>query len=140
MNGNWNFGNADGSTGGIIVNHGLLQAAEGGTISLFGGAVVNTGTIIANYGSVNLAAGEQVTIDFDGDGLIQFAVDGAVLDNALGLDAAVSNSGTVRADSGRVLLSAASANDVFAQVVNNSGVVAANGVATDGGRVFLTGS
>ncbi|MBW3567744.1 MAG: filamentous hemagglutinin N-terminal domain-containing protein, partial [Proteobacteria bacterium] len=140
MNGDWTFANADGSTGGLIVNHGLLQAAEGGSVSLFGGGIRNTGTILANYGSINLAAGEQVTIDFDGDGLIQFAVDGELLENAYGLDAAVSNSGTLQADSGRVLLSAASANNVFAQVVNNEGVIQANGVTTDGGRVFLTGS
>src|SRR5690606_21030280 len=126
MNDNWTFRNADGSSGGVIVNHGLLQAVEGGSISLFGGGVLNTGTIIADYGTVNLAAGERVTIDFDGDGLINFAVDGDVLENAFGRDAAVANEGEIRAQSGRVLLSASAANDVFAQVVNNSGVIAAN--------------
>src|SRR5690606_22149724 len=68
------------------------------------------------------------------------AVDGELLENAWGLDAAVANEGSIRAESGRVLLSAASANDVFAQVVNNSGVIDASGVVHDGGRVFLTGT
>lgn len=134
------FTNSDGSAGGLIVNHGLLQAAQGGSISLFGGGVENTGTIIANYGNINLAAGEQVTVDFDGDGLINFAVDGEVLENAYGLESAVSNSGTLQATSGRVLLSASAANDVFARVVNNDGVIQASGVTTDGGRVYLTGT
>ncbi|HEX7046769.1 MAG TPA: filamentous hemagglutinin N-terminal domain-containing protein, partial [Gammaproteobacteria bacterium] len=140
MAGDLRFENANGAMGGLVVNHGLLQAATGGSVSLFGGGVLNTGVIVANYGTVNLAAGEQVTIDFDGDGLINFAVDGELLENAYGIDAAVANEGSIRADSGRVLLSANAANNVFAQVVNNSGVIAAKGIATDGGRVFLTGS
>ncbi|HEX7030587.1 MAG TPA: filamentous hemagglutinin N-terminal domain-containing protein, partial [Gammaproteobacteria bacterium] len=140
MAGDWTFENAGSATGGLVINHGLLQAAEGGSVSLFGGAVQNTGAIVADFGTINLAAGKQVTIDFDGDGLIQFAVDGELIENAHGLTSAVSNSGSLQAESGRILMSASAANDVFAQVVNNSGIVSASGVVADGGRVFLTGT
>lgn len=140
MAGDWNFSALPNGPNGIIVNHGLLAAANGGSINLFGGGVVNDGLIIANYGQVNLAAGSTATIDFDGDGLIRFAVDGEVLENAAGLQAAVSNSGTIQAESGAVLLQANVAQDVFAQAVNNSGVIQASGVVSDGGRVFLVGT
>src|SRR5690606_25722776 len=140
MDGDWNFSTLPGGPNGVIVNHGLLAAANGGSINLFRGGVVNDGRIIANYGQVNLAASNTATIDFDGDGLIRFAVDGEVLDNAAGLQAAVSNSGTIQAESGAVLLQADVAQDVFAQAVNNSGVIQASGVTHDGGRVFLVGT
>jgi len=79
MNGTLNFSAASGQNGGYIINHGLLQAANGGSINLIGSSVFNDGVIIANLGQVNLAAGSAVTVDFDGDGLMQFKVNGAVL-------------------------------------------------------------
>ncbi|HLU62127.1 MAG TPA: filamentous hemagglutinin N-terminal domain-containing protein, partial [Gammaproteobacteria bacterium] len=135
---NWVFGNAGGATGGLVLNQGLLEAAS--DISLFGGAVENTGSIVvAELGRVNLAAGSQVTVDFDGDGLLQFAVSGAVAENLDARAAAVANAGSISAPGGQVLLSAEVANDVFAQVVNNQGVIAAGDVVTENGRVFLVG-
>ncbi|MDX1454276.1 MAG: filamentous hemagglutinin N-terminal domain-containing protein [Gammaproteobacteria bacterium] len=139
LSGDWQFNNTDGSVGGLIINHGLLQAANGGSINLFGGGVVNDGAILADFGTVNIGVGEQVTIDFDGDGLIQFAVDGEVLENAYGLDSAIANSGEIAARGGSILLSASAARDVFSQVVNNEGVIAAQGVEDVEGRVYLVG-
>ncbi|RKZ13503.1 filamentous hemagglutinin, partial [bacterium] len=78
MAGRLDFNGVDG-TGGMVVNQGILQAATGGSISLVGKAVINEGVILATAGQVNLVAGKQVTIDFDGDGLMQFAVDREVL-------------------------------------------------------------
>ena len=74
MNGKLNFNGVDG-TDGIIVNQGVLKAATGGSINLIGKAVINEGVILATAGQVNMVAGKQVTIDLDGDGLMQFAVD-----------------------------------------------------------------
>ena len=99
MNGKLNFYGVDGSDG-IVVNQGILQAATGGSITLVGKAVSNEGFILATAGQVNMVAGQQITIDFDGDGLMQFAVDKEVLTNAQSLDAAVSNSGEIQADGG----------------------------------------
>lgn len=79
MNGNYKFKAAPGTEGGMIVNQGVLQAATGGSISLIGGAVKNEGVILAHAGQVNLVAGNQVTMDFDGDGLMQFSIDKEVL-------------------------------------------------------------
>src|SRR5688572_29591550 len=138
MSGNFRF--QSNGTDGVIVNRGLLRASTGGSISLAGGSVQNEGVIIADYGHVNLAAGRRAVIDFDGDGLIKFEVSDSVLTNASGQNAAVGNSGVVQAEGGQVVMSATTAQDIFAMAVNNEGVIAARGVNRDGGRVFLTGS
>ena len=91
MNGNHTFVNPNGSEGGLVVNQGTIQAATGGSVSLIGGAVKNEGTIIATAGQVNLVAGKKVTMDFDGDGLIQYTVDEEILQNVHDLEDAVSN-------------------------------------------------
>ena len=74
-------------------------------MTLLGGSVANEGTIVAELGHVTLAAGRTAIVDFAGDGLIHFAVDGEVLANN-GQDDAVSNSGEIRAAGGQVLLTA----------------------------------
>ncbi|RME34878.1 MAG: filamentous hemagglutinin N-terminal domain-containing protein, partial [Gammaproteobacteria bacterium] len=126
-------------TDGIVVNQGLLQAATGGSVSLLGKAVRNEGVIIANAGKVNLLAGDRLTLDFDGDGLLRFAVDRSVMDNARSLDAAVSNSGEITADGGQVLLSGHAAQEVFTHTINNSGVIRAARIDRSGGKVRLVG-
>jgi len=138
MNGKLNFNGIDG-TDGIVVNQGILQAATGGSINLIGKAVSNEGFILATAGQVNMVAGQQVTIDFDGDGLMQFAVDKEVLTNAQSLDAAVSNSGEISADGGSVLLKGSAAKDVFSNVVNNEGIIKAGRIENKGGTIRLVG-
>ena len=117
MNGNYNFQIPLDSEGGMVVNQGIMSAATGGSINLVGEAVSNEGLIYANAGSVNLIAGKKVTMDFDGDGLIQFAIDESVLENVHDLDAAVSNTGEITAEGGAVLLQGSAAKDIFTNVV-----------------------
>ncbi|MEX2352602.1 MAG: filamentous hemagglutinin N-terminal domain-containing protein, partial [Gammaproteobacteria bacterium] len=136
MSGNYNFQALQGANG-IIVNQGTLEAATGGSINLIGNAVRNEGLILANAGQVNLVAGNKVTMDFDGDGLLRFAVDESVLENAENLDAAVSNTGEILADGGRVLLEGHAAKDVFSNVVNNEGVIRAGRIVNEGGTIRL---
>ena len=138
MNGKLNFNGIDG-TNGLVVNQGVLQAATGGSINLVGKAVINEGVIIASAGQVNLVAGDQITIDFDGDGLMQFAVDREVLTNAQSLDAAVSNTGEIQADGGTVLLKGSAAKDIFSHVVNNEGIIKAGRIENKGGEIRLVG-
>jgi filamentous hemagglutinin family protein len=138
MNGKYNFNGIEGKDG-IVVNQGVLQAATGGSISLIGKAVKNEGVILASAGQVNMVAGQQITLDFDGDGLMQFAVDKEVVANAQSLDAAVSNTGEINADGGSVLLKGAAAKDVFSKVVNNEGVIKAGRIENKGGEIRLVG-
>ena len=137
MNGRYNFSAV--SDGGAIVNHGLLNAATGGSISLVADAVDNQGEIIAHYGYINLASGRTAAIDFDGDGFIHFEIDGEVLDNATGKTTGVNNSGIIRADGGEVLLTARHAQDVFEQAINNDGLIEAGRMLNEGGVIRLVG-
>ena len=79
-------------------------------------------------------------MDFDGDGLIQFAVDEEILQNVHDVDDAVSNTGTINADGGTVLLKGKAAKDVFTNVVNNSGIIGASKIQNEGGVIKLVAS
>src|SRR6266508_3373939 len=129
---------------GTIINQGTLTAAPGGFIALSAPAVVNQGTISAQLGTVSLSSGQQLTVDFAGDGLVRFAVDGALANMPMGADgrplsSRVSNDGRIQADGGRVELTAKAAGDVLSSVVNNSGIIQARSMVNQGGVVRLIG-
>ena len=80
-----------------------------------------------------LAAGNQVTLDMVGDGLIKVAV------NEAALNASVMNKGTIEADGGNVLLTARSANALLDTVINTDGIIRANTIANRNGTIVLDG-
>ncbi len=130
---------ADGETAGWVINQGIMSAATGGAIILVGGVVANQGKILADVGYVVLASGRKAVVNFDGNGAIRFQVDEAVLKNDSAAHAAVENSGEIIAEGGTVILSGQTAQDVFSQVVNNSGIVRAGRIDDSGGVIRLTG-
>ena len=65
LSGRYNL-NAVGAGAGIV-NHGLIQAASGGSVSLVGGSVSNDGLIFANYGKINLDGAEHAVLDLQRD-------------------------------------------------------------------------
>ncbi|MFC1749717.1 beta strand repeat-containing protein, partial [Pseudomonadota bacterium] len=140
MRGDYSLYTESSDVPGKVVNRGLLQAAVGGSINLIGGAVANEGVILAELGQVNMGAGRSAVIDFDGDGLIGFAVSEDIVQNLEELESAVSNTGEISADGGQVLMEANVAKDVFNYAVNNTGIVRANRVDHSGGVVRLLGS
>ncbi|MES2243500.1 MAG: filamentous hemagglutinin N-terminal domain-containing protein [Pseudomonadota bacterium] len=118
---------------GSVVNQGNITAADGGYVALMGKTVSNQGVISARLGSVALAAGNAVTMDVAGDGLLNISVaQGAV--NAL-----VENGGLIRADGGRVLLTAQAAGNLLQTAVNNTGVIQAQTIGTRNGTILLLG-
>jgi filamentous hemagglutinin family protein len=128
-----------------IINAGTLRAADGGFIALSAPGVLNQGTITAKLGTVHLSSGERLALDFSGDGLVRFAVSGAipgVPTDASGapLPARVSNEGRISATGGDVTLTARAVGDVLTRVVNNSGVIEAGSLVNRGGVVRLTAS
>jgi filamentous hemagglutinin family protein len=125
---------------GAILNEGLISAAPGGSVTLLGGRVSNTGSIIADFGTVNLAAGRSATLDLAGDGLLRLEVDADLIANESGAASAVENGGSIQASGGRVLLSAQAMDGVFANLVNNTGVVRANRIDNSGGVIRLLGA
>ncbi|MEO7128231.1 MAG: filamentous hemagglutinin N-terminal domain-containing protein, partial [Rhodoferax sp.] len=123
-----------GGATGAIVNRGTITAQRGGYVALLANRVSNQGTINAPAGSVALGAASAVALSFDNNRLLSMQVDqGAV--NAL-----VENKQLIVAESGQVLMSATAKDKLLASVVNNSGVIQANGVSTDGGVVRLLAS
>ena len=106
---------------GFVINRGVIEAATGGSVTLAGKTVRNEGLILANAGRVNLVTGSRIALDFDGDGLMQFAVEEAVLDNAASIDDGISNTGDIIADGGEVLITASAAQGVFDNAINNEG-------------------
>lgn len=138
MRGNYRLDALRGKDG-RVVNQGHLEAAPGGDVTLVGQSVANEGVIVATAGRVNLVAGEQVTVDFDGDGLLRFAVDKAVVENAQVLDDQVANTGQILAEGGDVLITASAAENVFKNAINNQGVIKAGRIEKAGGKVMLVG-
>lgn len=130
-NGNMKF-NA-GQTSGEVLNLGSLQAAEGGYVALLGKTVKNNGVIKANLGNASLAAGDAVTLDFSGDGLINVQVTKSAV------KALVENKGMIAADGGSVLMSARASNALLDTVVNNEGIIQANTIDSREGKIFLDG-
>jgi filamentous hemagglutinin family protein len=68
MNGNYLFNEVLG-TSGTVINHGLINAATGGNVTLLGKQVQNQGVISANLGAVNMVAGKQAVLTFDSYGI-----------------------------------------------------------------------
>jgi filamentous hemagglutinin family protein len=126
-----------------VINEGTISATS--YVGLLAPAVENRGTIVtASLGSIDLASGTAATMDFTGDGLIQFevtqAVSGTVLDkDGNELEDRVSNTGLLHADGGQIRMSAKDAGDVIRHVVNMEGMIKANSVVEKNGKVFLMG-
>src|SRR5665647_3908448 len=95
-----------GAGGGTILNQGSINA-DGGYVALLGANVSNDGVISAKLGTVALAAGNAVTLDVAGDGLLNVTV------NQGALNALVQNGGLIQADGGQVLLSAQAAGSLL---------------------------
>jgi filamentous hemagglutinin family protein len=120
-----------GTSAGTLRNQGSIHAADGGSVALLGASVSNQGVIAARLGSVALAAGNAMTMDVAGDGLLYVAVNqGAV--NAL-----VQNSGMIQADGGKVLLTTQSADGLLQTAVNNTGVIQAQTIDSRNGVIEL---
>src|ERR1043165_8062755 len=94
--GRYNFYNA--GNAGSVVNQGVITV--NGYEGLAAPQVKNEGLIVARAGTVALAAGDRVSLDLVGDGLISISVDQAAL------NAAAINTGTIPAEGGPVLLPA----------------------------------
>jgi hypothetical protein len=105
-----------------IINHTTILAA--GALSTRG--VLSQETITARLETVHLSAGDLLTLDLSGDGLIRFTVGAATVQHALGADgqplaSRVENEG-ISANGEEVTLTARAVKDVLTQVVTRGGV------------------
>ncbi|MGB8663376.1 MAG: GLUG motif-containing protein [Serratia inhibens] len=116
-----------------VRNDGTLTAAQAGSVALLGARVSNQGVIQAQMGSIALGAGDDITLNFDGNKLLNLQIDGAAV-NAL-----AQNGGLLKADGGQVLMTAKAAGDVLQTVVNNQGAITATTLSNQAGRIVLDG-
>ncbi|RGP54296.1 beta strand repeat-containing protein, partial [Pseudomonas abyssi] len=128
--GNYQF-QGDGNNAAVI-NRGSITA-DGGAVALLGGQVSNHGIIQANQGTVALAAGDKITLDFAGDGLLNVTVDEGTI------DALVENHQLVRANGGQVVMTANATNALLQTVVNNTGIIEAQTLDNQSGTIVLKG-
>ncbi len=126
------FERPDGNTN-VVSNAGVLTAT-GGPVVLMGAEVTNSGRIVADRGTVALASGRKISFDLGNDGLTNLVVAA----DAMATSAKVVNteSGTLQADGGRVML-VGSSNTAGELVVNQSGTVRARTLENVNGEIVL---
>jgi filamentous hemagglutinin family protein len=140
--GAYKFDSASANPNAAIINQGRITATDGGAVLLAGTNVANQGMITAQLGSVTLAGAQTFTVDFYGDKLLSFAIDGAVATapkdasgNPVGW--LVNNSGTLSAKGGQVMMTARAASSVIDHLINMSGQIEATHVSLHNGTVIL---
>lgn len=130
LSGNFVF-QGDGSGKGSILNLGTIKATDGGYVALLGDQVRNQGVIVAQLGTVALSSGKRITLNFNGDSLLKVSLDEGTL-NAL-----VENGQAIRADGGKVILTAKAANGLLDAQVNNTGIVQARTIGDLKGDIHV---
>ncbi len=106
-----------------IYNEGLLSAGAGGEVVLIAPVIRNLGQIQATAGKVILASAEHVTLDFLGNGLLEFTVEGDIKNSLIG------HLGSIQAEGGEISMRLPIARKVIHEIVNHEGV--------ERGQVFI---
>ena len=140
--GNYRFSAPSKNPDAAVVNVGTIRAGRDGSIVLSASAVANEGLIQANLGTVVLGGAKAFTVDMDGDNLIRYQISSAVTEtphdsSGAAVGALVSNSGTIKADGGRVLMTVRAARNVQDDIINNTGIVEATSVSSHNGEIDL---
>lgn len=143
MNGRYQFQQSS-KWNGAVQNDGEIIVRQNGLAALVAPGVVNNGRIEANLGTVVLGASTKFTVDFTGDQLINFAVGGEVSTyandhNGKKLDSAISNTGTIVSNAGKVIIAASAAGAVLNNTINMQGMVEASSVGVKQGQIVLSG-
>ena len=81
--GKYNFTQKPGAKPTFVVNQGQIKVAKNGAAFLVASGVKNEGLIIAHLGTVVLGSGGKLKVDFRGDGLITYSVEGKVLESVI---------------------------------------------------------
>jgi filamentous hemagglutinin family protein len=138
MAGNYRF-EEGGAQPASVTNAGNLTISGAGLAALVAPHVSNSGVIQARLGHIALGSTNGFTLDFYGDGVVNFLLS---RDTSAALQAAtgsVSNSGSLIADGGTVLLTADTAKTVVDQTINMDGYIQARTIGSQSGRVTLLG-
>jgi filamentous hemagglutinin family protein len=133
LNNNFQFAHSPDYSG-AVTNQGTIIAADHGLIALVGSSVTNTGMIKANLGRIVLASGDAYTMSFDNNHLINFTIT-APSRNA----SRVSNTGSLIANGGQILVTSKAARGVLDNSINMEGMVQVRSVGVHQGELILSG-
>jgi len=120
-----------------IVNAGTIIAANHGLIALVASNVTNDGKIQANLGKVVLSSGDAFTVNFSQDGMINFALNDTTTPPR---STSITNTGSLIANGGQVLVTADQAAHVLDNVINLQGVMEAKSVYKHHGDIIISGN
>jgi filamentous hemagglutinin family protein len=109
-----------------IENNGTITVREAGLAALVAPQVANRGVIRARMGRVVLAGAETSVVDLHGDGLLSLEVTSPVRQAPTNGEALVTNTGTVTATGGTVVLTASAVDGIVQDLVRAGGRIAAN--------------
>ena len=135
--------NGNGNSNGVV-NSGKITIGGNGQAALLGGYVSNSGIVTAKLGKIFVGAGEKVTLDFVGDGLMTVTIPstklGSIKDiNGKTIKSLISNNGSLKANGGLVQLSAATAMGLTRSAVNigSTGRIIAQSVDSKPGKIVI---
>ena len=142
MNGKMVF-DKPGLAGAQVINQGEITVRESGLAALVAPSVRNEGLIAAKLGKVALASADAAwSLDMHGDDLITFTLDEKTVNSLHGADgkplASVANNGSIKAEGGVVVLTAAQLDGIVGSVVN-SGEISAASAEIAGGMITFKG-
>ncbi|MDP2205032.1 MAG: filamentous hemagglutinin N-terminal domain-containing protein [Alphaproteobacteria bacterium] len=128
--------NKAGKADATVENNGRITIRDTGLGLLVAPVVRNNGLIEGNLAKIQLGAGDTFGVDMYGDGLLHLAVS----DSAGSRTIKSENTGTIVANAGKVVMTAAAASSVVNSVINTTGVIEAKGLVNKGGEIILTGA
>ncbi|MFX4282251.1 filamentous hemagglutinin N-terminal domain-containing protein [Aliarcobacter butzleri] len=115
--GKYNF---KGSSTESVINLGEIDISDSGYATLLANTVSNEGTIKAVKGSVRLIGANEVTINLNGNSIVDLTVEKGILDSL------VENKGAIYSDGGEIYLTTNAVDELLKGVVNNEGIIEAN--------------
>ena len=130
INGNYVF-NGSNKAGASVINMGTINISDGGYAALLGQQISNQGVIVANKGTVTLSSGNKITLNFNGNSLVNVSIDKGTL-NAL-----IENKQAIYANGGQVILTAKAVNAILQSQVNNTGLIQAQTLNDLKGDIYI---
>ena len=126
--GNYNF---KGTSTQSVVNLGSIDISDSGYAVLLANLVTNDGSINVVKGKVHLTGASEVTINLNGNSLVNLTVNKGVL------DAYVQNKGAIYVNAGEIYLTTNTVNELLKGVVNNTGILEANSIDGITGKIEM---
>ncbi len=126
-----NYKLSKGMLAGSIINDGVIKTSSGGVVALVAPVIKHSGGIETPNGTTLLAAGEEVSLDFRGDGVLRYTLDRGAI------GALIQNDGSISAPNGQIILSAKAFDAATKSSINNTGIIEASSLVHRGGRVLL---